>query len=117
MNINLKSKKPANMLRSKNKKLLKKGSYSLAFTVVIAIAVFLNLLISELPSTATKIDVSENKLYSIGDETKTVASSLTEDVTLYLLAEDGSEDATLNELLTRYADLSSHIKYEKKGRF
>ena len=41
-------------------------------------------------------------------------SSLTEDVTLYLLAEDGSEDATLNELLTRYADLSSHIKYEKK---
>ena len=47
-------------------------------------------------------------------ETKNVASSLTEDVTLYLLAEDGSEDATLNELLTRYADLSSHIKYEKK---
>lgn len=115
MNINLKSKKPANMLRPKNKKLLKKGSYSLAFTVVIlAIAVFLNLLISELPSSATKIDVSENKLYSIGDETKNVASSLTEDVTLYLLAEDGSEDATLNELLTRYADLSSHIKYEKK---
>ena len=115
MNINLKSKKPANMLRPKNKKLLKKGSYSLAFTVVIlAIAVFLNLLIGELPSSATKIDVSENKLYSIGDETKAVASSLTEDVTLYLLAEDGSEDATLNELLTRYADLSSHIKYEKK---
>lgn len=115
MNINLKSKKPANMLRPKNKKLLKKGSYSLAFTVVIlAIAVFLNLLIGELPSSATKIDVSENKLYSIGDETKNVASSLTEDVTLYLLAEDGSEDATLNELLTRYADLSSHIKYEKK---
>ena len=112
MNINLKSKKPANMLRPKNKKLLKKGSYSLAFTVVIlAIAVFLNLLIGELPSSATKIDVSENKLYSIGDETKNVASSLTEDVTLYLLAEDGSEDATLNELLTRYADLSSHIKY------
>ena len=103
------------MLRPKNKKLLKKGSYSLAFTVVIlAIAVFLNLLIGELPSSATKIDVSENKLYSIGDETKNVASSLTEDVTLYLLAEDGSEDATLNELLTRYADLSSHIKYEKK---
>lgn len=115
MNINLKSKKPANMLRPKNKKLLKKGSYSLAFTVVIlAIAVFLNLLIGELPSSATKIDVSENKLYSIGDETKNVASSLTEDVTLYLLAEDGSENATLNELLTRYADLSSHIKYEKK---
>ena len=103
------------MLRPNNKKLLKKGSYSLAFTVVIlAIAVFLNLLIGELPSSATKIDVSENKLYSIGDETKNVASSLTEDVTLYLLAEDGSEDATLNELLTRYADLSSHIKYEKK---
>ena len=38
------------MLQPKNKKLLKKGSYSLAFTVVVlAIAVFLNLLIGELP--------------------------------------------------------------------
>ena len=78
------------MLRPKNKKLLKKGSYSLAFTVVIlAIAVFLNLLIGELPSSATKIDVSENKLYSIGDETKNVASSLTEDV---VFTETGTRD-------------------------
>ena len=78
------------MLRPKNKKLLKKGSYSLAFTVVIlAIAVFLNLLIGELSSSATKIDVSENKLYSIGDETKNVASSLTEDV---VFTETGTRD-------------------------
>ena len=116
MNINLKSKKPANMLRPKNKKLLKKGSYSLAFTVVIlAIAVFLNLLIGELPSSATKIDVSENKLYSIGDETKNVASSLTEDVTLYLLAEDGSEDATLNEHVMQISLLTLNMR--KRTRF
>ena len=115
MKINLKQKKPAELLRPKNKKMLKKGSYSLALTVIVlAIAVFLNLLISELPSTATRIDVSENKLYSIGDETKSVASGLTEDVTLYLVAEDGSEDSTIDELLTRYSDLSSHITYEKK---
>ena len=115
MNINLKQKKPAELLRKKNKKLLKKGSYSLLLTVVvIAIAVFVNLLAGELPSSATKIDVSENKLYTIGDETKSVVSALNEDVTLYLVAEDGSEDSTLDELLTRYRDLSSHIKYEKK---
>ena len=113
MNINLKQKKPAELLRKKNKKLLKKGSYSLLLTVVvIAIAVFVNLLAGELPSSATKIDVSENKLYTIGDETKSVVSALNEDVTLYLVAEDGSEDSTLDELLTRYRDLSSHIKYE-----
>ena len=32
MNINLKQKKPAELLRKKNKKLLKKGSYSLLLT-------------------------------------------------------------------------------------
>lgn len=115
MNINLKQKKPAELLRKKNKKLLKKGSYSLLLTVVaVAIAIFVNLLAGELPSSATKIDVSENKLYTVGDKTKSVVSALDEDVTLYLVAEDGSEDSTLDELLTRYSDLSSHIHYEKK---
>lgn len=115
MNINLKQKKPAKLLRKKNKKLFKKGSYSLLLTVVAAaIAIFVNLLAGELPSSATKIDVSENKLYTVGDKTKSVVSALDEDVTLYLVAEDGSEDSTLDELLTRYSDLSSHIHYEKK---
>ena len=115
MNINLKQKKPAELLRKKNKKLFKKGSYSLLLTVLAAaIAIFVNLLAGELPSSATKIDVSENKLYTVGDKTKSVVSALDEDVTLYLVAEDGSEDSTLDELLTRYSDLSSHIHYEKK---
>lgn len=115
MRHEFKMKKPKKLLPPKNKKLLKKGSYSLALTIiVIAAAIFLNLLAGELPSSLTKIDVSENKLYTVGDQTKELASRLTEDVTLYLLAEEGQEDSTLNELLTRYADLSSHIKYEIK---
>ena len=115
MKCDLKLKKPKKLLPQKNIKLLKRGSYSLVLTVVVvAAAIFLNLLIGELPSSFTKIDVSDNKLYTVGDQTKELASHLTEDVSLYLLAQDGNEDSTINELLTRYADLSSHIKYEIK---
>ena len=97
MKHRFKMKKPKKLLPPKNKKLLKKGSYSLALTIiVIAAAIFLNLLAGELPYSLTKIDVSENKLYTVGDQTKELASRLTEDVTLYLLAEDGQEDSTLN---------------------
>lgn len=115
MKHKFKIKRPQKLLPQKNRKLLKKGSYRLALTVaVIAIAVFANLLTGELPASFTKLDVSENKLYTIGDQTKTLTSALTEDVTLYLLAEESSEDSTLTELLSRYADLSPHINYEVK---
>lgn len=55
MRHEFKMKKPKKLLPPKNKKLLKKGSYSLALTIiVIAAAIFLNLLAGELPSSLTK---------------------------------------------------------------
>lgn len=89
----------------------KNGSYSTGITIiVIAIIIVINLLVNELPSKYTKIDISDEKLFTISEQTQKIVSDLTEDVTLYLIAQDGLEDTTITELLDRYEDLSSHIK-------
>ena len=89
----------------------KAGSYSVAAAaVVIAIAIFLNLIVGSLPSTMTEIDMTANSIYALSDQTKRIAASLDKDVTLYIICNQGNEDDTIQRLLNRYADLSSHIK-------
>lgn len=88
----------------------KAGSYSVAAAaVVIAIAIFLNLIVGSLPSTMTEIDMTANSIYALSDQTKRIAASLDKDVTLYIICNQGNEDDTIQRLLNRYADLSSHI--------
>lgn len=87
------------------------GSYSaFAAAMVIAIAVAVNLMVSALPSGMTELDLTDQSIYTLGDQTKRIAAAIDKDVTLYLLANKGYEDETVSRLLERYASLSSHIK-------
>lgn len=89
---------------------MKHGSYSVAVTVlVIAIAVIINLVVNALPSTYTTFDLSDTQLLSISDQTEEIVEGLQEDVTIYLVAQDGNEDTTVKQLLERYEALSSHV--------
>lgn len=93
---------------------LKNGSYSIAMTaVVIAGAIAVNLIVSELPSQYTKIDVSEQQLSSLTDQTKEMLEGLEEDVTIYYIMQDSSEDTYVSHLLERYEGYSSHVKVEE----
>ena len=97
--------------------LLKKkhGTYRASMVVFACVAaVLMNLTAGKLPSQYLKYDVSDQKLFTTGDQTAEIVKGLDEDITLYLIAQQGSEDATLQELLDRYAGLSSHIKVETK---
>lgn len=86
------------------------GSYSaFAAVIVIAIAVAVNLMVSALPGDKTQLDLTNQGIFTLSDQTRRVVASLEEDVTLYLLANSGREDETVSRLLERYADLSSHI--------
>lgn len=51
---------------------------------VLAILIVLNVLVSALPSSLTKFDISATKLYSITSNTKVVVNALEEDVTIYM---------------------------------
>lgn len=93
----------------------KHGTYRASMVVFACVAaVLVNLTAGKLPSQYLKYDVSDQKLFTTGDQTAEIVKGLDEDITLYLIAQQGSEDATLQELLDRYAGLSSHIKVETK---
>ena len=94
---------------------LKSGIYAASFTVLaILLAVLLNLIVRAVPAKYTEFDLSEAGLYSLSDSSKEIARGLTQDVSIYYLAETGSEDAIITKLLDRYASESSHIRWERK---
>ena len=103
--------------RLENKKVIRHGSYSIGvMAIVIAIVVVLNLVIQELPSSFREIDLSSEKLYTIGDQTKELLDDLDKDVDLYYIAQDGTESTDIQRLLERYEERSEHIKVEQKDR-
>ncbi len=86
------------------------GSYSASASfIVIAIAIAIVLLVNRLPTKYTQLDMTRNQLFSLSEQTETLVSSLTEPVEIYLLAQSGEEDATLQQLLSRYKDLSDQV--------
>ena len=92
------------------------GSYSLAITaVVLAILIAVNVLVSALPTTLTKYDISSSKLYSITSNTKVVVGALEDDVTIYWIVQSGQEDSVIENLLGKYESLSDHIAVVKKN--
>ncbi len=114
-NINEQTKKESKEKMPLNKKYLRNGSYStLLIVIFVAIVVVINMIVGKLPSKYTQIDISDQQLYSIGDETKKVLNNLDKDVTIYQIAQSGSEDETISNLLQKYADESKHVKVELK---
>lgn len=98
------------------KQALRGGTYSLAVTaVVLAILIAVNIFVSVLPVSATKLDISASKLYSITSNTKAVVNNLTQDVTLYWVVQADKEDSVIENLLSKYDSLSDHIQVEKKN--
>ena len=94
-----------------NKKRLKIGSYGIVVTVVvIALAVIVNMVMSALPTTVTHLNTDNVDFYEISDETRAFLDRVDTDITFYLIAEKGNEDAMIGELLSRYEALSSHVK-------
>lgn len=89
------------------------GAYSTgSIVLVVAIVVVINIVMGEMPSTWTSIDVTSEKLYSLTDQTKEFVAGIEEDVTIYVIAAEDSQDTTLGQTLQRYDDLSEHITVE-----
>lgn len=104
------------MKRSFGRIAAKGGSYSMAVTaIVVAILVAVNVLVSVLPASATKYDITSQNLYSITSSTKVVVNALKTDVTIYWVVQSDKEDDIIENLLSRYESLSSHIQVVKKN--
>ena len=80
-------------------KVFRSGVYSTAFlAAAILLAVLVNLVVRAIPSKYTEFDLSEGKMYTLGDSSVQLAQSLQQDVTIYYLCETGSEDAIITKL-------------------
>ena len=92
------------------------GTYAMAVTaVVLAILIVVNIFAAKLPTNLTKLDISASKLYSITSNTKVVVNNLQQDVTIYWVVQADQEDSVLENLLSKYESLSSHISVVKKN--
>ena len=90
------------------------GSYAMGMTgMILALILVINLITGALPAKFTKYDLSKSGLYTIGEETKEVLASLSEDVTLYFLTKSGSEDTTIETLLKEYESESGRVHVKK----
>jgi len=89
------------------------GGYStVAAIAVVAIAFVVMLVVNQIPSSLTQLDISANQIYTLGEQSEQIAASLTDDVTIYIIAETGNEDTTLTALLDQYEGASDHISVE-----
>lgn len=86
------------------------GAYStVTIAVFVAVVVVVNMIVGQLPTSITSVDVTSNQLYSITDQTKAFLDTLDEDITLYVLVNEDEQDMTLAQTIERYDDYSDHI--------
>jgi len=105
-----KDKGAKNFKNSFKTRAFKVGGYSSAITLVAILIVFvINIIMDQIPTRFTKFDTSDIELYTISEQTKEIVGSLKDEVTIYHVAQSGSEDVTITELLNRYSDLSNKI--------
>ena len=95
-------------------KSLKMGAYSTgAIVIFTAVIVFANMIVAKLPEKYTIFDMTDNKLYSLTNDSKNMLKSVDEDVNILIYCTKDNFDETVNELLRRYEGESSnvHVQY------
>lgn len=89
------------------------GTYSTALVVlVVAIVIVANMMVGKLPDKWKNIDLSENHIYEITDQSKNLLKSLEKKVELHVLADKSSADERIKTFVDKYVGLSSKVSVE-----
>lgn len=84
--------KKNNIKASFKSKYFKIGGYSTVISAaVLAIVVVVNLFVAAIPASYTNFDTSGNEIYTISKESEGIVRAIGEDITIYYIAEKGSE--------------------------
>ena len=91
-----------------------KGSVYLALMCLaaVAITVMVNLVVGQLPRSVTRFDLSEQKMFTLSEQTESILDALEEDVEIHIVAESGEEDLRLETMLSQYSSRSKHIRVD-----
>lgn len=100
---------------TQRKKNLKYGGYATITTLILLVALVLcNVLFNQLN---LKVDLTTNDMYTPSDETMAVLDKVEDDVTIYGLYNQGTEETEYNarviKLIEAYADLSDHVSFKR----
>jgi ABC-type uncharacterized transport system involved in gliding motility auxiliary subunit len=102
--------KKTTLLSALSSRHLRFGGYAtLIIVAAVAVVVALNVLVDQVPG---KIDLTQNKLYSLAPETYKLLDGLRSDVTITTIGKEGGEDPTVHEILLKYAARSRHVKLQ-----
>jgi ABC-2 type transport system permease protein len=82
------------------------GYATLMIVAVLAALVVVNVLVGQIPG---KLDLTENKLFSLSDQTYKLLDGLGSDVTITTVIKAENQDPTIKEILAKYAARSRHI--------
>lgn len=97
--------------QKKFRRSLRSGSYVFTVSVILAaVLVLVNLVASALPAAYLKYDMTASGIFSVGDTTRQVLDTVSDDIKIYQVYESGNSDDTVTSFLERYEGLSSHIK-------
>ncbi len=94
------------------KRSTKIGTYTFAMgAVILALLAVANLLVGALPAKLTQFTIVSTSVSEISEETEKFVGSLTEDVTVYWLCEEGTEkdNEQFRLMLTRYEEAGKHL--------
>jgi len=83
------------------------GYATLMIVAALAVIVAVNILVDQVPA---KLDLTENRLFSLSEETLKILGGLSSDVTITSITRKASEDPIIKEILSRYAQKSGHVK-------
>jgi len=96
-----------NFNQSFNTKNVKYGGYAtLLFLFMVVILIVVNLVAEQLPF---KFDLSENKLFSLSQQTAAVMKKVQDEITIYALYPAGKEHKSIIEVLKKYQELSKKV--------
>lgn len=105
---NLKKKKQVKSGRN-----LRNGGYSMGLTaIVLVILIVVNFIMESLPANLRMFDISPTQLFTLSDTTKDVISRMNTPVTIYTIAEPGSENSYMQAYVELYAAESDLISLD-----
>ncbi len=89
------------------------GAYSIFNILIAAVAVIaINLGLNYVPERYTSYDVTANDLFTLTEDTVQIVEGLTDDVTIYVLADETAKDSDLDRILKQFESRSGHIAVE-----
>jgi ABC-2 type transport system permease protein len=91
----------------------RRGAFSAGLTALaVAAVVIFNLLVAQLPVTATQFDMTDAGIYQITDTSTAYLAGITDDVEIHVLSGEDSVDSRIVRFLAKYASLSDHVSVE-----